>query len=310
MLNETNIQNMKVSIIIPIYKNAKFVEECIESALNQTYSNIEVIAVVEENTDTKAKKIVESYNDRIKLVRKKHGNQPSAWNAGIQAMTGEWFKWLADDDILHPNCVEELIKEAKKLPEKKGWILASDYDNIDSNSKVIRRNKSPNLHKIKNFDYNVILLHHNVIHADTILIHKSTIQEYGLFDEGIDNLVPDYEMWLRYCLIHNVKVLYVRKNLTSTRNHSNRLTQKTSKKQWHETEKNIRKYVLDKLDSAERQKYESALRKYKIKFFFSRPKNAFNVFLLRFFPYSTASKVSNTYRKIINQKPIDLEMKT
>ena len=65
MLNKTNIQNMKVSIIIPIYKNAKFVEECIESALNQTYSNIEVIAVVEENTDAKAKKIVESYDDRI-----------------------------------------------------------------------------------------------------------------------------------------------------------------------------------------------------------------------------------------------------
>ena len=94
---------MKVSIVIPVYKNTKFLREAVHSALNQTYPNTEIIAVVEVSTDIKAQKIIEGYSDRIKIVRKKHGNQPSAWNAGIMAMTGEWFKWLSEDDVLYPN---------------------------------------------------------------------------------------------------------------------------------------------------------------------------------------------------------------
>jgi len=292
----------KVSIVIPVYKNTNFVKECINSALNQTYPNIEVIAVVEDGTDFAALKIVESYSDRIKIVRKKHGNQPSAWNAGIKEMTGEWFKWLADDDVLYPNCIEELIKDAKKLPDKKGWILSFDHDDIDIESKVLWRAMYPNYSDMRTFDYNVILLHHNIIHADTVLIHKSTLQDYGMFDEGFGNLVPDYEMWLRYCLVHNVRVRYVRKNLTSTRIHEDRITQKTSKKEWRKVEKKVRKYVLEKLDSTKRQQYESALRRYRIKFFFLRPKNVLNSFILWFFPLSTATKVSNVYRRITHQK--------
>jgi len=296
---------MKVSIVIPVYKNTKFVKESIESALNQTYPNIEIIAVVEDGTDVKARKIVESYSDRIKIVRKKHGNQPSAWNAGIREMKGDWFKWLADDDTLYPNCIDELIKEANKLPDKKRWILASDFDEIDNNDKIIGRTRYPNYSDMAAFHYNVILLHHNIIHADTVLIHKSSLQEYGMFDEGVDNLVPDYEMWLRYCLVHNVRVLYIGKNLTSTRIHKGQITQRTSKKEWDRANKEVRKSVLQKLNSHERQNYESALRRYKIKFFFLKPKNALNAFILRSFPYSTAKKLSNTYRTITLQEPFE-----
>lgn len=295
----------KVSIIIPVYKNTNFVKECIGSALNQTYLNIEVIAVVEDGTDFAALKIVESYSDRIKIVRKKHGNIPSAWNAGIKEMTGEWFKWLADDDILHPNCIEELIEEAKKLPEKKGWILSSDHDDIDSNSKILRTAIYPNYSDLTSFDYNVILFHHNIIHASTVFFHKSSLQEYGMFDEDFD-LFEDYGMWLRYCLVYNVRVRYIRKSLTATRIHKGQITQRTSKKEWQKAGNNVRKYVLEKLDSHERQKYESALRKYRIKFFFLRQKNILNNFVLQILPSSKAKKVSTVYRKITLQKPSNL----
>ena len=298
----------KVSIVIPVYKNTNFVKECIDSALNQTYPNIEVIAVVEDGTDFAALKIVESYSDRIKIVRKKHGNQPSAWNAGIKEMTGEWFKWLADDDVLYPNCIEELIKEAKKLPEKKGWILASDHDDIDSDGKFLRRATYPNYSDLTSFDYNVILFHHNIIHADTVFFHKSSLQEYGMFDEDVDNLVPDYEMWLRYCLVYNVRVRYIRKSLTASRIHKGQTTQRTSKKEWQKALNNVRKYVIEKLDSHEREKYESALRKYKIKFFFLKKKNYINSFILKFFSPSLAKKISNEYRRFTYQKPSNWKM--
>jgi len=297
----------KVSIVIPVYKNTNFVKECIDSALNQTYPNIEVIAVVEDGTDFAALKIVESYSDRIKIVRKKHGNIPSAWNAGIKEMTGEWFKWLADDDILHPNCVEELIKEAKKLPEKKGWILTSDHDDIDSDGKILRTATYPNYSDLTSFDYNVILFHHNIIHADTVFFHKSSLQEYGMFDEDVD-ILEDYDMWLRYCLVYNVRVRYIRKSLTASRIHKGQTTQRTSKKEWQKALNNVRKYVFEKLDSHERQKYESALRKYKIKFFFLKEKNFINSLILWAFPPTTAKKISNSYRRITNQKPSNWKM--
>ena len=113
---------MRVSIVIPIYNAEKYLRECIESALNQKYEDIEVIAVNDGSKDNSLK-ILEEYSDRINIISKKNGGTASALNLGIKNMTGEWFKWLSADDVLYPNAIEELIIEAKKIPDKKNTIL-------------------------------------------------------------------------------------------------------------------------------------------------------------------------------------------
>jgi len=90
---------LKVSIIIPVYNTEKYLHECINSALNQTYPEIEIIAVNDGSTDSSLN-ILKEYDKKIIIVDKKNGGTSSALNAGIRKMTGEWFKWISSDDYL------------------------------------------------------------------------------------------------------------------------------------------------------------------------------------------------------------------
>ncbi len=99
---------MKVSIIIPVYNSEKYLEEAMKSALNQSYHDTEIIAVDDGSTDS-SPEILKKYSDKITIVTKQNGGQASAVNAGIKASTGDWIKWLGNDDILYPNAIEEFI---------------------------------------------------------------------------------------------------------------------------------------------------------------------------------------------------------
>src|SRR6185437_2092788 len=104
---------MKVSIIIPVYNTEKYLDECIQSALNQTYHDIEIIAVNDGSKDNSLN-ILEQYSDKIKIISKSNGGTASALNVGIKNMNGQWFKWLSADDLLHPTAIEELVNVAEK----------------------------------------------------------------------------------------------------------------------------------------------------------------------------------------------------
>ena len=125
-----NHGNDIVSIIIPVYNAEKYLKECLESALNQTYNEIEIIAVDDGSTDNSLN-ILKKYSDKIKIISKENGGTASALNHGIKNMKGEWFKWLSADDILYPDAVLELINAAKLLPNKK-YVLYANYDIINS----------------------------------------------------------------------------------------------------------------------------------------------------------------------------------
>ena len=234
-------------------------EECVESALNQTYPDIEIIAVNDGSTDDSLE-ILKKYEEKIKIISQENGGVASALNAGINAMTGEWFKWLSADDVLYPNAVEELISEAKKIKDKKHTFLYSHYDNIDSEGKLIDHAIEPNYNDLNLFDFNVILLDHHIGNGTTCLIHKSTMDDYGIFNKKID--FEDYDLWLRYCILRNCRLRLVPKILAKYRIHEGQLTKEKLKKGIVVTCV-LRESILNKLDSNERIKYEDALKQYK-----------------------------------------------
>ena len=85
--------NPKVSIIIPVYNGSNYLKEAIDSALEQTYKNIEIIVVNDGSRDNGAtEKIVKSYGDRIRYYKKDNGGVSTALNLGIEKMTGEYLK--------------------------------------------------------------------------------------------------------------------------------------------------------------------------------------------------------------------------
>jgi glycosyltransferase involved in cell wall biosynthesis len=97
----------KISVIINNYNYASFIAAAIESALNQSYQNIEILVVDDGSTD-ESRKIILSYGDKIKALFKSNGGQASAFNLGLSNATGEIIIFLDSDDVLLPNCLEEV----------------------------------------------------------------------------------------------------------------------------------------------------------------------------------------------------------
>lgn len=106
----SSMNTPQVSIIINNYNYGRFLKEAIDSALNQTYGNTEVVVVDDESTDD-SHTIIASYGDRIIPVLKQNGGQASALNAGVQASHGEIIIFLDADDYLFPQTVETVVAE-------------------------------------------------------------------------------------------------------------------------------------------------------------------------------------------------------
>jgi len=284
-----------VSIIIPVYNAQEYLEECLNSALNQTYDKIEVIAVNDGSTD-RSLDILEKYSNKIKIISKKNGGTASALNLGIKNMNGEWFKWLSADDVLYPNSIKELIDATKLLPNRK-YILYSNYDIIDSHGKIVDRKTEPNYNELDSFSMNVILLDHFVGNGTTSLIHKSIIDEFGMFNETI-GYKEDYELWLRYSVLYNCGLHLVPKNLAKYRVHKKQLTKGNVTISLSQSN-TIRKYILGKLAPEERKKYEKALNEYqKTKPLTSRGRHILRDIMLKVLPKSVSGSILKSYMSI------------
>ena len=251
---------MKVSIIIPVYNAEKFIESCIESALEQSYKDIEIIAIDDGSIDNSLK-ILEKFQGKIKIIHKENGGTATALNTGIREMRGDWFKWLSADDILYPNAVEELIKESQKIKDKSNVILYSNYDMIDSDGKIIKQFIEPDYNELPNFSRNVILLDCFYGNGITTLIHKSVFEKCGLFDEKI-GFQEDYEFWLRCCLLYDCRLHLISKSLAQYRVHKGQLTYIKGVKSISQANY-VRKYVLAIPRNDFEIKYKIAHKKYR-----------------------------------------------
>jgi len=250
----------KVSIIIPVHNSEKYLEECIESALNQTYQDIEIIAVDDGSTDNSLE-ILKKYSDKIKIITMKSCFIGAALNQGIKIAKGEWIKQLFSDDVLYSDAVENLVSVGKNIEDKKKTMFYGHFDRINSSGKILRKIIYPNYNNLEIFDFNVILLDHMLANPGTSLIHRSTIDEYGIFNESI-KIVEDYELLLRYCLLHNCRLHLVPKTILKLRIHSGQLTHIYTKN-IIEVSNQIRNSTLEKLNSKDRLLYEKSLLKYK-----------------------------------------------
>lgn len=104
-----------VSIIIPVYNAEMYVSRCIESVLNQSYANIELILVNDGSTDT-SNEICQEYemrDDRVFLLAQRNGGVAKARNTGIDIMSGEYVTFVDSDDYLHPDAIRILISAAE-----------------------------------------------------------------------------------------------------------------------------------------------------------------------------------------------------
>ena len=200
------IFNPKVSIIIPVFNGEKYMQCAIDSALNQTYKNIEIIVVNDGSTD-RTDEIAKSYGDKIRYFSKENGGVSTALNLAISKMEGDYFSWLSHDDRYYPNKVESQIEYLKSLDSIDNIILYSDYDLMNNNSKVYATSIKEHKILVEKPEYALLRAEINGI---TLLIPKKAFDEFGVFDENL-RCVQDYELWKRmqakYIFLHQEGVL-------------------------------------------------------------------------------------------------------
>lgn len=118
--------NSLASIITPCHNNAEFIGGAIASALNQTYSHLEVIVIDDGSTDNSVE-IIRSFDDsRLRWESQPNQGAPVARNRGLELAKGDLIKFLDADDILLEDCIERQVAQTQELPKDKKAIVYGD----------------------------------------------------------------------------------------------------------------------------------------------------------------------------------------
>lgn len=234
--------NNLVSIIIPVYNGGKYLEMAIDSALQQTYSNIEVLVINDGSNDSGlTEEIAKSYGSRIRYYYKENGGVSSALNYGIKKMKGYWFSWLSHDDLYNESKIEEQIKLMDEFNEQK-LICFTKSRLIDGEGKK----KQLYINRIKPKYYTPVetlslLFSGKNFNGCSLLIPKSAFDDCGLFDETL-HYIQDWKMWIKFA-DNDYSFVGVNKILISNRIHAEQQTQKLANILPFEIKKYINEYI-------------------------------------------------------------------
>lgn len=186
----------RVSIIIPVYNGSDYLQEAIESAINQTYLNKEVIVIDDGSNDQgKTQAIISNYGTKIRAYRKENGGVASALNLGIRMMEGTYFSWLSHDDMYLPDKVSNQINYLRQIGNGDA-ILYSGYQIVNKEGVVIGCFDPAKEENVGEQTEGLLPVLRLVVNGCTVLIPKKYFDQVGLFNEGLPT-TQDYDMWYR-----------------------------------------------------------------------------------------------------------------
>ncbi|MFZ5652192.1 MAG: glycosyltransferase family 2 protein [Bacillota bacterium] len=182
-----------VSVIVPTCNRAGMLERAVESVLEQTFRDFELIVVDDGSTD-KTGEAIKKYSERLRYFAKKNGGVASARNLGIKKARGELVAWLDDDDFFYPQKIEKQVTYFKKHPE--AGLVYTGHVTIDLTARQTRKSYLvPPLFRDCESLRNA-LLKHCFFANSTVMMKKECFDLAGTFDERLGHTV-DYDMWLR-----------------------------------------------------------------------------------------------------------------
>lgn len=189
----------KVSIIIPVYNGSDYLDKAIQSALNQSYQNVEIIVVNDGSNDGgKTAEIARSYGDKIRYIEKENGGVSSALNRGIEAMTGEYFSWLSHDDEYRDEKIEKQV-DALRAFKNDRVIALCDTEFIDEDSRVLDKTWGTPKSGVYSNEQALLLMNKKSLSGISLLIPKAAFLECGEFDTSL-RFTQDADMWKRIFL--------------------------------------------------------------------------------------------------------------
>lgn len=199
----------KISIIVPVYNpDEALLIECIESVINQSYTNWELCLADDKSTQPHVREVLEFYkakDKRIKPVfRDKNGHISAASNSALEITTGEWVALLDHDDELHEHALYHVVSALNNKPDTE--FIYSDEDKISEQGKRI----DPHFKS----DWNLDLLYSQNYVSHLGVYKTAIVKDIGGFRLGYEGS-QDYDLLLRYSreinpdnIVHISKVLY------------------------------------------------------------------------------------------------------
>ncbi|TDX42928.1 glycosyl transferase family 2 [Halanaerobium congolense] len=223
-------ENPLVSVVIPTYKRPDMLGRAIDSVLNQTYDNIEIVVVDDNDEDSEYRKeteeFMDKYADNDNLVYLKHTENKggsAARNTGIKTSEGEYIAFLDDDDIWVNTKLKKQI-EVFKNNNNLGLVYCRMYSFKNNTGEVYHKKKI----KLVNGSIYTDMLEMNYIGTPTALVKKICFQKVGLFDIELLSR-QDHDMFLR--ISKNYDIDYVDEFLVKFSSHDNKISRNINSKE-------------------------------------------------------------------------------
>lgn len=203
-----------VSIILPTYNGEKYIKKSIQSIIDQTYQNWELIVIDDCSTDN-TNQIIEEYkkkDHRIKLYRNEENLKlPASLNKGFKLANGDYLTWTSDDNLYNDNAIEKLVGALSD--DVQCGLVFSRMEYIDSDG--VLRGLSDNVKDEMEIYY------HNIVGA-SFMYTREVYERIGEYDVN-RFLMEDYDYWLR--IVNSFKIKYLPEVLYKYRIHQNSLTE-------------------------------------------------------------------------------------
>ena len=202
--------NPLVSVVIPVHNGEKYIKESIDSSLNQTYKNIEII-VVDDKSEDKTLEILKGYGDKITVLSiEKQNGLGNVINIGIRESKGKYIARMDADDIMYPTRIEKQIEYLEANPNC--VAVGGQIDIIDENSNITGHRE----YAIEDKDIKKNRFLFQPFAHPAVTLRKSIVEEIGLYPENMWK-VEDVEFFLILSTkgeFHNLKDTVLKYRMT------------------------------------------------------------------------------------------------
>jgi glycosyltransferase involved in cell wall biosynthesis len=182
----------KVSVVIPTYNHARYLPYALNSVINQSYPNLEVLVIDDGSTDRTAE-LVKPYRSIINYVYKKNGGTPSALNLGLSLATGKYICWLSADDML----IEEKVAKQVGLMDSDPSLGFSYTSYVVIDAKGTKQYDVNSPYFPDRQEMVTKLMEGCFINGSSVMMRSSALKIVGNFDENLPQ-AHDYDLWFRF----------------------------------------------------------------------------------------------------------------